>query len=71
VTVNKGSNAIGEWQKVKIIAGGEVDAYAYPDAPSTYGESTMQTELDKPEQIVGTTLAAAAAGDATCDIILD
>jgi hypothetical protein len=71
VTVNKGTNAIHELQLVKIIAAGKVDAYAVTDAPATYGEATMQTELDKPEQVVGEALKAAAAGASTVDILLE
>jgi hypothetical protein len=61
VTVNKGSNAIAELQLVKVIAAGKVDAYAPMDAPASYVEADMQTELDKLEQVVGQALKAAAA----------
>jgi hypothetical protein len=71
VTVNKSTNAIKEWQLVKIVASGKVDAYTALDAPASYAEATMQTELDKIEQVVGRALKAAASGDSTVDILLE
>ena len=69
VEVPKVTGAIGKGQYVGIsTTAGKVTAWTAPDAPSTYGESTVQAELDKFLYIVGIAHAAAASGDTTVKI---
>ncbi len=71
ITVKKITGAINQGAKVRVgTTAGQVSAYAAPDAPSAYAEGTVQAELDKIDEVVGTALKAAASGDTTMDILL-
>lgn len=55
------SGAISVAARIVSAANGKVAAVSALDAPATYGESTMQTELDKIEQWIGRAFTAASA----------
>jgi len=55
------SGAISAGARIGSAAAGKVAAIAALDAPATYSESAMQTELDKIEQWIGRALKAASA----------
>jgi len=71
VELAKVTGAIGKDQLVGIsTTAGKVTAWTAPDAPSTYGEATVQAELDKFLYVIGRAHAAAASGDTTVKVRL-
>jgi len=55
------SGAISAGSRISSANGGKVAAVAALDAPATYAEADMQTELNKVEQWIGRALTGASA----------